>query len=288
MRPEVCAVVVTYHPDGDVDENITLLRSQVTHLVVIDNGSSPEALDRLRLLSQSLQFELIENARNRGLALALNQGILAARGYPWVLFFDQDSRVTDGFTQTMLAFAEATPPQRRVAITVPRYIDKRFGHLLPPSLTKDGDLAFAMTSGSLMQTALFETTGSFEDLFIYEIDREFCLRVRSMGFRLQECSTATLLHSPASPEPVCLAGRRLFYAENYSLTALYYRQRNRTVVRRRYARAFPEHFRGRRRRALIECLKILLAEPAKLKKIATIVLGAYDGMTGRMGGRTGL
>jgi rhamnosyltransferase len=284
----VCAVVVTYYPDADVVQNLTILRSQVDRLVVVDNASPRPAVEELRALSISLSFQLIENSRNLGLAAALNQGVTATANCAWVILFDQDSRITGRFMESMLACANSYSAEERVAIVVPRYIDMRFGHVLPPVLAPDGSLAVAMTSGSLLRTSLFPRTGLFEDLFIYQIDYEYCLRIRRMGFSIRECPQAVLHHSPANPKPFRMFGRRLFYTANYKPLTRYYMQRNAAWVRRKYRADFPEYFKGGYKSTWKELFKILVGEEAKLKKIAAMTLGAYDGSRGMMDGRPSL
>jgi rhamnosyltransferase len=284
----VCAVVVTYHPDADVVQNLTILRSQVDRLVVVDNASPSAAIQELRALSVSLGFQLIENPRNLGLAVALNQGVVSTSNCGWVILFDQDSRITEGFMETMLACASSYAVEKRVAIVVPRYIDMRFGHVLPPVLAPDGSLAVAMTSGSLLRTSLFERTGLFEDLFIYQIDYEYCLRIRKMGFSIRECPQAVLQHSPANPKPFRIFGRRLFYTANYKPLTRYYMQRNAAWVRRKYRADFPEYFKGGYKSTWKELFKILVGEEAKVKKIVAMMQGAYDGSRGMMEGRFSL
>src|SRR5262249_61559582 len=90
----VCAVVVSYHPDVDLlEQALSALRSQVDHLVVVDNGSSREVLDWLERRGTQLSFEIVPLGRNTGVATALNHGIRSARerGCAHVLLIDQDS-----------------------------------------------------------------------------------------------------------------------------------------------------------------------------------------------------
>ncbi|MES2392876.1 MAG: glycosyltransferase, partial [Acidobacteriota bacterium] len=123
----VCAVIVTFHPDADVIANLQALRPQVSRVVVVDNGSTPEELAQLRQAALALDVELIENGDNLGIAAALNRGIRRALelDYLWVLLFDQDSRVTEDFTQTMMGAFAASPSRDRLAILIPRYEDRR-------------------------------------------------------------------------------------------------------------------------------------------------------------------
>jgi len=96
----VCAVIITYHPTPKMIENLRNVLAQVEALIVVDNGSSAEELDPVRFASQTLGFHLIENSENLGVAEALNQGARWAksRDFSWVVFFDQDSQITEGFS----------------------------------------------------------------------------------------------------------------------------------------------------------------------------------------------
>ncbi len=73
-KKSVCAVVVTYHPDDVVLENLVAIRPQVQGLLVVDNGSSEERRNRLRRGARDVGFTLIENGENLGIATALNIG----------------------------------------------------------------------------------------------------------------------------------------------------------------------------------------------------------------------
>jgi GT2 family glycosyltransferase len=92
MGQSVCAVIVTYHPTPKMLENVPEILAQVQRLIVVDNGSTSDELEPVRVMSQSFGFQLIENGENLGIAEALNQGVRWARnsGYPWVILFDQD------------------------------------------------------------------------------------------------------------------------------------------------------------------------------------------------------
>ena len=55
MSPNtVCAVIVTFRPRAQDFVNLAKLRPQVEKLVVVDNGSSDQALQQLRMASHEL------------------------------------------------------------------------------------------------------------------------------------------------------------------------------------------------------------------------------------------
>jgi rhamnosyltransferase len=169
----VCAVIVTYHPTEEMIENITSIVSQAQRLVVIDNGSSPDKVCRLRMASQKLDFHLVENADNLGIAEALNQGVRWAKegGYPWVILFDQDSKITPGFIDQMFAAWETHPEREKIGAMHLRYVDPIAG--IEPKVFRscEGGPITSITSGALMLTWIFDKIGWFaSEYFIDQVD----------------------------------------------------------------------------------------------------------------------
>jgi rhamnosyltransferase len=285
-KRDVCAVVVTFRPRlADLD-NFAKLRPQVQGLVVVDNGSPAEARNLLRVASREWDFELIENEANLGIATALNTGVkwAQARGYAWVALFDQDSMVPPAFIDTMLRAYDISPRRDRIALLVPRYIDSRLGVPLSAIYAGDGSLQVAMTSGSLIPISTFSEEGWFEEsLFIDVVDFEYCLRLRSKGYSVEECPEAVLLHAPANFTECRLKGLRLFSTPNYSAGRRYYRDRNKIWILRKYWTRYPSFLLGMLANSLKDGLKILLAEDDKRSKLAHMALGVRDGLMGRMG-----
>jgi rhamnosyltransferase len=190
--------------------------------------------------------------------------------------------------RAMLDASRRNLAESGVALLVPKYIDSRLGHRLPPIYAEDGNIALAMTSGSLFRTSVFDAYGWFaEELFIGAVDYEYSLRLRSHGKVLQECPEAVLLHAPSTPEPVTLFGKTLFYASNYGPLRRYYAERNRVYLLQRYGWRFPEAIYGLYLGSAKEWLKVLLGEDDKWKKSSYIAQGFADGLRRRMGERVG-
>jgi rhamnosyltransferase len=285
-KKSVGAVVVTYHPDDGVLDNLGAIRPQVQGLVVVDNGSSEEKRNRLRLAARELEFTLIENGNNLGIAAALNIGAKWAQSerYRWVALFDQDSTAPPAFIDTMLRAYESSPRRGRIGLLVPRYIDSRRGIPISAIYAKDGSLQVAMTSGSLMPISIFSHEGWFEDsFFIGGVDYEYCLRLRSMGYSVEECTDAVLMHAPADFTECKVNGARLFSTSNYSAGRRYYRERNTVWMIKKYWRRYPAFFAGMLSHSVKDGVKILLAETGKRRKVYYMALGVRDGLLGRMG-----
>ncbi|HEX4155741.1 MAG TPA: glycosyltransferase family 2 protein [Acidobacteriaceae bacterium] len=282
----MAAVVVTYHPDAIVLENLCGLFSQTRHLIVVDNGSSVAELAPFRLAAQSQGFELIENGENLGIAAALNLGIQRARRLDaeWVLLFDQDSRITDGFVNTMMRFFASNPWGERLAIANPRYVDLRFGTPLPQHREVHGVLESATTSGSLSPMRVFDEAGGFaEELFIDGVDYEYSLRLRAKGYVIATCAEATLLHSPGDPTSHDFLRLKPFQASNYAPIRRYYQERNKIWICKRYGRHFPSFFLNQFTISMKDLVKIFLVEKNSWRKCRYFMRGIADGLCGHMG-----
>ena len=286
VKPRVAAVVVTYHPDEDVQMHLAALQPQVDQLIVVDNGSSDAAVEKLRRQGEELGFELIANGENLGVATALNRGAQRALETcaEWIFFFDQDSCVTDGFTAKMLAGYDSVAARRPLGILVPRYVDRQSGNPHPVMRLSDGSLITAITSGSLMRAGTFRELGSFADeLFIDSVDHEYSFRVRRSGRILAECESAVLFHSLGMPKPHSLLGVFRFQSTNHSPVRRYYQERNKIWMYRHYGLAFPAFFAREFLRSFVDLAKLELVEREKWAKTKAFFRGVADGLRNRMG-----
>jgi rhamnosyltransferase len=286
----VCAVIVTYHPTVDMIERLPMVLAQVQGLVVVDNGSDAEELAQLRETSQVFGFQLIENIENLGIAMALNQGVQWAisENYPWLILFDQDSRITDGFIDQMFVAWQSHPARERIASMHPRYVDPDTGHEPTFLRADDGGPVTSMTSGALMPTWIFDKIGLFlTEYFIDQVDTEYCFRIRAAGYLVADARNVVLLHATGFPERLHF----LFFSfepTHHSALRRYYISRNRIALYKKYFHIFPgkisqEIYYGSR-----ETIKSLLAESERPRKLRNFLLGTWDGIIGRMGKREGI
>lgn len=286
----VCAVMVTYHPNAEMLQNIPKVLAQVDGLVVVDNGSNPEELLPLQSASRKCSFQLLENGDNLGVAEALNRGIALAKenNFEWVILFDQDSKITEGFVEQLLQDISTHPERGRIASMHPKYVDMETLIEARVLRAHDGGPVKSMTSGALMPTWVFDKIGWFaSEYFIDEVDSEYCYRIRAAGFLVADSQRAELLHTVGSP--------RMFYAFGFqcrptchSPTRRYYMSRNRIAVYRKYFRIFPRWVMQSMYETSRETIKCFLAEEFRVRKFRNFLLGTWDGLTGKMGRRDGV
>jgi len=284
----VCAVVVTFHPRHEDIANLGSIREQVQRVVVVDNGSDETPLTALRETCQKLDINLIENGANLGIAAALNTGIRWAlsEGCKWVVLFDQDSKPSGGFVEKLLSALLDHPQPQKIGIMVPSYLDSRSDAALPIHRVRAGELLVAMTSGSLMPTAVFGKEGWFdENFFIDCVDYDYCLRIRDHGWIIQECRDAVLMHQRSSPKVHRLFGLKLLTTTNYSAIRRYYWARNVLWLFRRHGKKhflFCAHMVG----AVVKDTLKITAEKDRWGKFTSALQGYMDGVFGIMNSET--
>jgi rhamnosyltransferase len=183
MEPtSVCAVVVTYFPDWErLDQVLESLAGQVAAVVMVDNSADPVVAQRLQALAESGRVtELVLSTSNSGVGAAQNLGIEVAqrRDSSHVLLMDQDSVASSTMVERLLAAASALESEgRRVAAVGP----STAGEVAPGSHPREVPMIIA--SGSLIPTAVLRAVGGMDaDLFIDQVDTEWCLRARSRGY----------------------------------------------------------------------------------------------------------
>jgi rhamnosyltransferase len=285
-RNGVCAVIVTFRPRAEDFENIAAVRPQVERLVVVDNGSPEEKIRLLRAASRDLDFVLIENGANMGIGAALNIGVkwAEASNSKWVTLFDQDSTITDNFISQMITGFEDAAAQGNVGLLVPRYIDPQSGAERIFGMAKDGGPLVTITSGSFFRTDIFRECGYFaEELFIYTVDDEYSLRLRSHGYSIAQSRSAILLHASGYPSHFYLFGRKLFSPSNHSAGARYYLNRNRVWMLRTYGLKYPRWTCWIMIGSIKDVFMVAFAEKNSWLKLSMMMLGLRDGVLMRMG-----
>lgn len=193
-RKDICAGVVTYHPDISLLEaNLEALIPQVSMVYVVDNGSENVA-DVRSYVEGKPELRLICNSENVGIAKALNQLCTAAKqdGYAWILTMDQDSLPASDMVKWLSTYTDSSV----YGIIAPR-VEFRDGDTLILS-TKDGDkdtveISACITSGSLTRIEAWEKVGGFDEwFFIDRVDNEFCTHLQTGGYVILRVNKALL------------------------------------------------------------------------------------------------
>ena len=283
-RSNVWAVVVTYNPTEDLEQNVRALAPQVKTLIIVDNQSKPTIRRFVEKVASTYGAEVIWGQQNFGIASGLNTGVdlaLASNECQWILMLDQDSHVPPDFVATMFDAYEACPFKDEVALIGANY-QLAFRTVQAPGAGKDGlifrEVKTLMTSGTMVKRNVFADCGNFDESFFMDyVDHEFCFRVRRHGLRIIQTNNAILQHQLGSPTLHRIFGRQ-FVTANYDPNRRYHQARNRLIFYRRYLASDALWIVGDCFRWFREILKVIVVEPDRRRKLASIARVAWDGL----------
>lgn len=294
----ICAIIVSHYPNlQNLDELIEIARPQVSHVLVVDNRSNLEILNDIKILAQRKHISVLALGENSGVAAAQNLGIKWARehGCSHVILFDQDSIPTPTMVQKLLiALDDMQAKKIPVAATGPRLIDRRTGAStsfvrigllgVRRQAYREGDsdwieTDFLVSSGMMIPLEIFDQVGPLEDdLFIDNVDMEWCFRARSKGLSTYGVYNAVMEHCLG--DHVIQFGRYVIHL--HQPLRQYYIMRNRIAL---YKRSYSpwgwivQDFI----RMLFKLVVFSVFIPPRRKNIAMMLKGIKDGLTGKMG-----
>lgn len=276
---DIIAGIVLYNPDiTRLEENIVAVYPQVKKIIVFNNGSkNKESI--LNLVGQYKEkIVLISSSSNKGIAYALNQIAKEAlnQGYKWLLTLDQDTIVTSNLIEVYSRYLN-NPGLGQLCCG---YEDKNLpgfsnGIDLQKSKNALTKVDKCIASGSVMNLFALKQVGGYdENLFIDEVDNEISYLLDKNGFSTYKVNFVGMNHEMGKIRKVSFLGK-IIPISNYNSFRRFYITRNRIIVSHRFSKKEPklDNFWSQ----LKDCTEILLFEKNKLKKIASIFKGIYQG-----------
>jgi rhamnosyltransferase len=287
QRNNLCAVVVTYHPDEALPSRIAKIVEQVARIYIVDNASAPTERDMLRsMVASDGRVRLDLSPENEGVGAALNRGLQHAieDGFAWAVTFDQDSLVDADMIAELSAIYAEHPERHRVKVVGPNYIDGtgdpglRLAHGARWQETFD-----AITSGAMISVTGYQLVGPFrEDFFIDSVDHEFCLRLRRAGMTIL-CSTRPLMHHALGRAEKYWVPWGKIVLSHHAPFRRYYITRNRILTMKAFALREPRWALGKLWSTTAEFLAIPVLERQRWRKLRAMSLGLWHGIVGRSG-----
>lgn len=231
---KLSAVVIWYNPaslgKGVAEENILAYSSFVGKVYVVDNSCEDNSI-----LCERIQNSVyIPLGKNEGIGIALNIGCKRAfdDGFEWCMTMDQDSHwETTELSLYINKFKEKVSCNLDIKSFAPA-IRKSFAHsvlgdlkwkflhslgMCGETLLDEEFCDRVICSGNVINLNSWKSLGGFlEELFIDEVDYEFCYRLREAGGRILKLNGAYLDHvlgeSKKTFFPVSShKGERLYY-----------------------------------------------------------------------------
>lgn len=274
-KANTAAVVVLYNPDVIVRDNILSYLPDVSTLYVIDNSEikNPELISIIKTYPQ---IKYIANNGNVGLAIALNKGASLAvnDGFKWLLTMDQDSKANLDMLSLMREAIYNLKPTQQIGILSPFHSDKH-NHC---TINKDElvEVFAVMTSGNLLNLEAYKQAGPFMNKFFIDyIDIEYCLRLRTLGYKIFQANQAVLDHNLGSITEHSLLGKKIG-TSNHSPIRRYYITRNSLYVAKIYKNEFPSYCSSILKHFWKEVARVILFEKNKPLKLIYMCKGYWD------------
>ena len=188
MSEDVFSVIVTYNFDEKIIKNIEAIVEESTWLLIIDNSTSDESIQLLEIIKNKYpQIEIIKNKVNEGLPKSYNKAIRIAQDNKAQYFvtFDQDTLINSGTIKELI-----------------RLMGVYSLDSIGPSLNKCEDGAnaeisypkFIISSCNVTRTYVFEKVQFDEDLFIDDVDLDFCLALEKNNYKFGKARNVCVAH----------------------------------------------------------------------------------------------
>jgi len=280
MIQNIDAVVVLYHPDESIIENIKTYK-EVSVIYAVDNS---EKYDHY-LIEKLKQFEnlvYINNNGNQGIAHALNVGAKLAieNGADWLLTMDQDSKFEDNGFKNMIDYIRISNIAKTIGIISPIHLTIGKNYIIKESVS---EVITVMTSGNLLNLKAFQQVGVFkESYFIDYVDHEYCLRLNKNKYKVLVINNIILHHSLGNISVYNFFGYNI-KCTNHSYLRRYYITRNRLDVIFTYINEYPKFCLNEIKSIIIEIMKIILFEQNKVLKFKYMFYGFRDFISNKFG-----
>jgi GT2 family glycosyltransferase len=209
-------VVLNYNNKGIIDKcTASLLRYKPRYdyeVVIVDNQSTDGSYEQLKARFGD-EITLVRNSKN-GCSSGRNLGAASAKG-AYILFLDSDQWATDRYWLDTYLHIHATADNFGAVAWnggwFDRYaagyiiVDNYTFRYMPPSAQHRADIGYLATCGFLMDKALFEEIGGFDEAYdptCYE-DTDLTLKIRHAG---RECYYSPCLGVVHLPHQTTKAG----------------------------------------------------------------------------------
>ena len=208
--PHVVDVVIpAYNAQATIQKPITSTLKQELPAnwrqnVIITNDGSSDGTAMLCKLMFGEQVQIISHEHNRGRSASRNTGWRAGRG-KYVIFLDADCEwsSTGSLCAHLKMLESSTDVSTGAIISRDPGFWGAYQTILQSSREKDfstGNLAAFTSANFAIRRSILEASGGFDEGYRYYgfEDRDFLLRLISLGAKISFCPEAAIVHNPDS------------------------------------------------------------------------------------------
>ena len=272
MKISLAGFVTLYNPNDNVFNNIQTYIDDIDVLYVVDNSDIVNN-NLVNLLRKNAKIQYINFGENKGIAYPLNFILNKVQDYDFILTMDQDSH----FKPNMM-----NKYKTNIALWAGK--DNSIGVFAADNTELIHNVKYqfeqrVMMSGNVLKPGIAQLVGGFnENLFIDEVDHEFCYRLRQFGYKILIFYEVKMEHHLGNIK------RHNIWVGNFNTTnhcsiRRYYMARNMLYVMNEYHDVRMKYFND----FIKMLIKIILVENNKLEKIKYIIKGIHDYRHGKFG-----
>lgn len=237
----VAIILVNFNgADDTIDciKSLSKMRDIEYEVVVVDNCSSNDSIDKLKQSQERYRFTLLQTKCNNGFSSGNNIGIEYAKNADYYLLLNNDTVVKPDFLKKMIDEFQKNPQcgatiskilyysqpdtiwyaggsfNQRTARSKHYHYNKKdnIKDTLPQKVT------FASGCCLCVSKKVIETIGFLnEDFFLYEEDTEFCYRITEAGFDIVYVPDSVIYHKVSAS-----TGQGSPMSQYYSVRNKYY------------------------------------------------------------------
>ncbi len=290
MNSKLFAVIVSFRPNESLIELIDILGRHSIFVLVIANEDHGISRRILSSVPAGFSGEVMFNAKNMGIAYALNQALRYGikNQFNKMITFDQDSLPLECYFDEIKHHEQFGEAHRNVAVVSPTLIKFDGSEIRTDSYFGSSDTGYffvttTVTSGSIFDLQALSSVGGFtDDFFIDYVDHDVCLKLRKFGYLAARSTNARLKHQIGTHRTIKVFGKNFSLTE-YSPHRHYFIARNRILTYRRYIMFFPAWILRDAAISTVWTILTMTLEANRVEKVCNFALGLYHGVRGVTG-----
>ena len=234
----VVGIVVLFNPGDEVISIYESYKYQFEKIIFIDN-SEKKNTDVINFLESDKKNIYYSKNGNIGLAKALAYGCeLALKlGFKYACLLDQDTFVENNCISELTKYIL----DDRVGLVAPNIKfmirdanNKLVINKVLDSVNRNKYVNFAITSGSLIDLTIYKRIGGIDkELFIGQIDQDYCTNLNKNGYYLYRVGSA-FIQQEAGKGKICKFLNKKIVDPQYPANRYYYIFRNEIYLRRKW------------------------------------------------------
>lgn len=214
--PNVSVIILTWNSGNVLPQCLSSLAKQTIkdfEIIIVDNGSSDNAIVNLPKKWPAFDFQIKELGRNVGFAAANNVGARLARGH-WLALLNSDAFPEPDWLEKLLRAAEREPEfsffaSRQLQANALHLLDgagdtlhisglawRRYAGFPAAQFGLESEEVFSPCAAAALYSrqAFLQVGGFDESFFSYHEDVDLGFRLRSQGFRCLYVPDAVVQH----------------------------------------------------------------------------------------------